>query len=152
MDIQSSKAAVSIIEKAKPELVTIGNRQIISSGRWNDNLMADYIAINGRTKWLSIGELAKVAWGQNTPTTKARARKRLSSLFAHLLVNCGQLMVVEYSPPRNRAQAVKLFDPTSEPERQALSSKLMKLLNNKELSSERYERAMVILSASEMVS
>jgi hypothetical protein len=56
---------------SKPTLVTIGNRQVTSSGRWNNACMAQYLMLEeNRLRWVGIGELAKTAWGQNTISTK----------------------------------------------------------------------------------
>jgi hypothetical protein len=132
-------------ERAKPELTTIGKRQVISTGHWNHTIIADYVLLHGRTRWITTGELASVAWGQNMPTNKQRVRRNLSKLWDYILINHGCLMVTEYGPPRSRAQAVKMYDPTSEQERQSITSKLNKLANRGELSAERYDLALSIL-------
>jgi len=132
-------------ERPKPELMTVGNRQISSNGHWNNTLMADYIMLHGQSRWIPMGALGKVAWGQNTPTTKQRARKNLSRLWAYILLNHGRLMVTAYAPPYNSAQAVKMYDATSQQERQALQHKLSKMFNRQELSAERYELALALL-------
>jgi hypothetical protein len=84
-------------QRARPELITIGNRQMSSSGRWNDSLQADYLMLNGSNKWVGIGELAKLAWHQNTKTTKEKARRYLWRLSTYLLIQKGQLISYEYS-------------------------------------------------------
>lgn len=132
-------------KRPAPELMTVGRRQIISNGRWVDALIADYVILHGKDKWLTVGDLAKVAWGQNTPTTQQRARKCLSKLFLHMM-DRGHFVVIEYQPPHNRAQAVKMFDRTSEQQRQALETKLGKMARNKEISAERYEQALHVLN------
>lgn len=149
MEDETSKAqeVAPTTTRAKPELVTIGTRQIISSGRWNDELIADYVMLNGKDRWITIGELAKVAWGQNTLSTKARARTYLSRLFKHILLRHGMLIVVESAEPKHhfRAQAIKVYNPESEQERQCLSAKLHKMERSRELTAEWYERALGIL-------
>lgn len=130
-------------ERAKPVVVNIGKREVISSGYWNDELVADYVMINGVNSWLTIGDLAKFAWTSNTLANKARARKYLGRLWALLLMR-GQLLVVEYGE-RGRAQAVKIYDPESEQDQQALNSKLQKLKHRGELTEDQYVTAMGLL-------
>jgi hypothetical protein len=50
-------------KRAKPTLVTVGNRQVISTGRWNDEVMGDFVIDHGQHRWLQIGELARIAYG-----------------------------------------------------------------------------------------
>lgn len=145
--MSDAKQVSRVTERAKPELVTIGNRQVISSGRWNNNLMADYVMLHGGAKWLSVGELGKVAWGQNTPTTKVRTRKCLSKLFTYLLVSHGRLLVIEYGGPNNCATAVKMYDPQSEQDRQVLAAKLERMFKRRELTAELYDSAISVLQA-----
>ena len=53
-------------------------------------------------------------------------------------------MVVEYGE-RGRAQAVKIYDPESEQDRQALDGKLQKLKHRGELTEDQYIKAMELL-------
>jgi hypothetical protein len=134
--------------RPKPELITVGNRQMVSTGRWNDDVMAQYVIINGR-KWLEIGELARVSYGQNTPTSKARVRKCLPKLWDHLLINMGKLMVTEYGPPRNRALRVKMYDHTSELDRRILIDKLEKKRHRGELAEHHIDYALQLMRPDE---
>jgi hypothetical protein len=131
--------------KAKPELITIGNRQVSSTGMWNDNLMMDYIETNGKDRWISIGELAKVAWGQNTITTKARARSYLTRIWKAFLIERGLLVVIEYEGPHHRANNVKVFNKDSTEDRQVLDRKLDTLKTRGELSTEQYDKALKLI-------
>ncbi len=64
MDMLSKE--VSPVAKAagrtKPTLMIVGDKQMISTGRWNDQLMADYVSEQSRADrkdpWIKIGELA----------------------------------------------------------------------------------------------
>src|SRR5262249_44282189 len=109
---KEDNSVARVIERTKPTLVTIGNRQIISTGRWNNDCVAQHVLAHGRAKWVTVGDLARLAYGQNTPRSKERVRKCLNRLFRHFL-SLGELLVVEYAPPRNRASAVKVYTPDS---------------------------------------
>lgn len=139
------KSVVPTTERAKPILVTVGNRQIISSGRWNDKVMADYVLTNGRSKWVSVGALAKVAYGHQDMTTKRKVRRYLHSLFLLLVVERDEFLVIEYEPKRGRAMAVKLFEQGSEMDRQALHLKLEKMRSRSELTAAQYGNALSCL-------
>jgi len=133
-----------VIERTKPTLMTIGDRQVVSSGRWNDECMAQFVLANGRDKWLTIGEIARVAYMANTPRNKERARKCLASLFRHLMA-LGELLVIEYGPPHGRAMGVKLYAGGSEAEAQSMVSKLDRMRKRSELSTKSYEQAVALL-------
>ncbi len=138
MTEETSKA-----ERAKPIVVQIGNRQVISSGRWNDQLVADYVIEHGRDRWITIGELAKFAWTSPTLANKERARRYMGKLWRYLLVNRGVLMVVEGDPTHhNRTQALKIYDPASEQERQILEIRLDRMERLGELTNEMFELAL----------
>ena len=87
----------SSVVRVPPTLTTIGKRQVISTGRWNDLVMADYIFKHGSMRTIEIGELARVAYGHNNNDTKAKARRYLHKIFA-LLIDRGVLMVTETEP------------------------------------------------------
>lgn len=150
-------------ERAKPEFVTVGNRQVISSGRWNDELMVEYIKDNGQDRWIKIGELARVAWGQNTIDHKRRVRTYLNRIWKMLLQDKDGpfLLSVEYDAGNwaldesghkkwvkghHPAQAVKLYDPSKADEREALIKKVNKMLASRELTVDLYKKAKQKLS------
>ncbi len=135
--------------RAKPELITVGDRQVSSTGRWNDNLMMDYIEANGKERWIGLGELAKVAWGMNSITTKARARQYLSRVWKALLIERGLILVVEYEGPHNRARAVKIYNHDSEQDRQVLAQKLAAIKHRGEMSLQHYNEAIALLGVEE---
>src|SRR6185312_17031344 len=118
MEVQGKEnsSVVKVSERTKPTFVTVGNKQIISTGRWNNELMADHVSEHGRGKWLRIGELARVARGSNTIANKRYVRSRLSRLFLELL-NRGELLVVEYNGDHYGASAVKIADVASKQDR-----------------------------------
>src|SRR5262245_49220329 len=110
--------------RALPTFERVGNRQVLSSGRWNDIKMADYIMEHGQLRWIEISELAKTAYGHNNKDTKTKARRYLHKIFT-LLIDRGVFMVTEYEPQRGRAAlAVKLHDRSSDADRQHIADKL----------------------------
>lgn len=148
MDVDmSSKGSTSVVkmtERAKPTLVTVGDKQIISNGRWNDDLMADYVLGYGREKWIKIGDLAKVACGSNTIPNKKRVRRRLSSLFRAML-DRGVLLSVEYNGDYNSATAVKVADINSEQDRQNVAIRVKRMQARHELASDQYRKVTELL-------
>jgi len=133
--------------RSKPSLVKVGKKHIISNGRWNDDLMADYVSENGRDKYIEIGKLAGVL-GANTIPNKKRVRNRLSRLFLTFLKR-GQMLAVEYNGKHNAATAVKVADIKSEADHQAIIRKLDRMKSSKELSADQYEAAIAVVSAME---
>lgn len=131
--------------RAKPTLVTVGDKQIIANGRWNNDVMADHVIAHGQKKWLSIGELAKVGCGGNTIPNKRRVRARLSSLFTTLL-DRGLFLAIEYNGQHYGATAVKLADVALTADYESVTAKLDRMLKRKELTEERYERSLALLS------
>jgi hypothetical protein len=134
-------------ERTKPTLLTLDNgRQVISTGRWNDSVMAGFVLAN-RDRWIKVGELAKVGCGGNTIPNKRRVRSHVNGLFLELLQR-GVFMAVE-TGSRNETQAVKVADPTSEADRQNVQIKMERMRKRREITAERYERAMEVLSSYE---
>ncbi len=146
-DSGEANTVTPVTERAKPELVMIGNRQIISNGCWNDGLVADWLLLeSNRIRWVQLGEVAKVAWGANNIRNKERARRYLSRLWRYLLVERGVLLVVKYAVEKYHAtQAVKVYDPASADEREMVETRLDRMSRNKELTEERYQLALNLL-------
>ena len=132
---------------SKPTLVTIGNRQVTSSGRWNNACMAQYLMLEeNRLRWVGIGELAKTAWGQNTLSTKDKARRYVFRLFNYLLVEEGRLLVVKFAEEgHHRIKEVKLYDPGSQDDRLKMQARLDRMVKTKDISERRYRQAIEIL-------
>lgn len=138
------KSGKELRKITKPTFLDVGGKQVISTGKWNNDLMGDYVLEHGRAKWVSVAELAKTSYLQSMPRTKARVRQCLHQLVNNLLAR-GFLLVIEYSGPHGRAQAVKIADPTSELDRQAADAQIERRRRRKEWSTAQYERALSIL-------
>lgn len=130
--------------RAQPILQTVGKRQVISTGRWNDLVIADYIMQHGGSRRIEISELAKIAYGHNNKDTKTKVRRYLHKIRA-MLIDRGALLVVNYEPPYNRAVAVWLNSGSPE-DHEHLDQTFEKMKLRGELSIERFERAMLLLS------
>lgn len=143
-DLSGKAELVEKRERAKPTIVTVGNRQMLSTGRWNDSVVADWVAANGRERWIEIGELAKFAYVQNSLRSKRQARKRLSTLLREFLGR-GELLLIEYGSQNGAASAVKLFsNPKSHSESQAVKLRLEKMQQRTDLSADQFKMAMAI--------
>jgi NOL1/NOP2/fmu family ribosome biogenesis protein len=147
MEGKDNTSVTKITERTKPALATIGTRQVISTGRWNDGLMADWVILNAQKKWVGIGKLATVL-GANTIDNKRRVRNRLSRLFQEFSRR-GLWLAIVHNGKHNSASAVKVADLESEQDRQCVKAKLQRMKKAKELTAERYEEAMAVLHAME---
>jgi len=150
MNIEQSRkdeptSVAKVTERAKPTLVEIGNHQVISSGCWNDELVAEFMLLNGRLRWVEVGELARLAFCRSTPKGKERVRRSLHKLFKTLLNDYGELLAIEYSDVRGRAKQVKIFDPTCDGDCAAIEHRLERMRTRKELSDGQYESAIKAL-------
>jgi hypothetical protein len=143
--IGKDNAIAKVAERAKPTLVMVGNRMVVSTGRWNNPCLADYVRAHGRDKWIPIGDIARTAFSQNTPRSKERARRCLNRLFRYFL-ETEELLVVDYGGPRHRAIAVKLFSrDASEAERQSMAEKLERMKVRAEMSQDNYAHALWLM-------
>lgn len=136
-----------VTPRSKPELITVGKRKIISTGRWNNEVMADYVLEYGVERWLKIGELASVGCASNTIASKMRVRSRLSSLFKELRAR-GTFLAIEYNDDHSAASAVKIADLRSETDRQNVLDKLESMKKRKEMTQSQYEQSIALLHKS----
>ena len=136
-----------IISRSKPTLMTVGKRTVISTGRWNDALMADYVIQEGTIRWIKIGELAGVGCARNTIDTKKLVRSRLSSLFKELRER-NKFLAIRYTDQHKAASEVKIADLASEEEKKNVLVKLKSMKRRKEMSEEQYEKSLALLHKS----
>jgi hypothetical protein len=132
-----------------PMLIEVGDRQVISSGRWNDQVMADYALLHCRDEWGDIGELARLVFRNNSEARRKYVRHRLSKLFNYLFDNHGQMLVVEYNGPNHSASAIKIYDGKTEAERQAMRARLAKMKQAGDIRADKYNRCLELLVAQE---
>lgn len=147
--IQPPKAET---KRARASLITINEgtsaeRQISSDGQFHPYLATKYIADKASNRYVSVGELAKVFYGANTPTAKKRIRKRVGQLFVEFLAK-GQLLIVERdgAARTSRTTSLKLYNPKSEEDTTRALQTLASLNTTKEVSAERLSLALNIIS------
>jgi hypothetical protein len=146
-DIQSSPNLPA--KRSKPELITLDNgKQIISSGRWNDDCVAEYILANAQEDWIPIADLARLIGGVNI-RNKKHVRGHMSGLF-NKLQDQGWILLVEYNDDNGAASAVKIFDPrsASQLERQIALAKIHKMRKVGITKVDRAERAAMLILGS----
>jgi len=134
----------TIKRRELPVITKVGKREFLSTGRWNDLAIADYIMGNG-TETLEIADLARIAYGHSDQATRTKVRRYLHKI-KQLLIDRGVLMVVDYEAPRRRAIAVKIYDGNSSADRQYLEFDLRRMRQRGEISLERYDRAIALLT------
>jgi len=125
----------AVTRRHKPELVKIGRRWVSKDHRWHNGLMADYIEEKAIDRWVTMGDLAKVAFGGNTVCNRDRARSKIAGLFNTLLER-GKLLVRQFDE-RDRNYAVKLFNPADQYERKLIEKRASSELRRKERISGR---------------
>jgi len=133
-----------LVARTKPTLVTIAGRVVISTGRWNDQLMADYVMEEGRNRWIKIGELARTGCSSNTIATKKRVRGYLSRLFM-VLRSRGEFLAVNYHDDNKAASEVKIADLTSDEDKKNVRLRLERMRRRKEMSQEQYDKSVALL-------
>lgn len=141
--IEESK---TIRPKVKPTFVEIGGEKRISTGRWNFDLMAVWLIENAKTEPQLVSTVARVAFGAATIKNKKLARSKLCNL-GRTLMDLGEVMLVEYEQPHNRARAVKLYDAGNEVDVQTLNARLLILQDRGDLLASECERARQIAEA-----
>ena len=137
------------IERSKPTLVVENDQTYISTRRWSDQALMEFFKEAPKDKWHSIGDIAKVAYGQNFAATRERVRRNLPKLWRYALFQRDLFLVTETEPPHGKAKAVKALDRTSKQERQLATEKILRLYRLKELSKEKYAAAMKVVDPGE---
>jgi hypothetical protein len=124
----------------KPTLLTVGEKQFISNGRWNDDLMVNYVLERGQKKWLPIQKIAAIAYCSGSLANQNKARKNLHKLIAAALMH-EILIVIAYSGPHGSATGVKVLDPASEADRQLWELRFDRMVKRNALTSDQVRRA-----------
>ena len=114
--------------RPKPAFLTVGEgrteRKLCSTMRFHPPLAAAYL-LDHRAKWVTVGELARVFYGANTPTGKDKIRRRMSEVFNYLLAYHGSVLLYEFSD--SRVGSVKIHDGSSEQDRQAADVRIERM-------------------------
>jgi hypothetical protein len=142
MDVKGS--GTDVVERSKPTLIMLGKRKVISTGRWNDSVMADYVTEEGEHRWIKIGELAAVGCSRNTIDTKKLVRGRLSALFRELR-DRNLFLAIRYDDEYHAASEVKIANLRDVDELQNVKDKLNSMKKRKEMSQDQYDKAIELL-------
>lgn len=139
---------IAIPRSRQLELVTIGEgknqRQQISKVQFNVAIGAEYL-LNNRQRWVPIGELARVFYWRDSPSNRNKVRRRISQLFHYLITLKRTIIVYEFDG--RRIGAVKIFDSTSEGDRQAIQPRLERMISRKMVTQHELEIVNSILRA-----
>ena len=139
---------VATVRKSKPTLIQVGKGSICSTGKFHPALAVAYIKDKPRTKWIKVGELARVFTGANTIPGKRRVRKGLPAVFKQFLDRDDFLLQHRdwREKGHGRIEEIKLIDPTSEVDRQQAEAQLQKMKARHELSADKYAKAQHVLA------
>jgi hypothetical protein len=132
-------------KRPQPTLISVGNKQVTSHGRWNDDLITSFVLTHGYSRWIEIKELARVAYHGGQPSNQDRVRGKMHRLFKTALSR-NVMLVIEYDGPHNSATAVKVLDKDSEPEVALALARLEKWKARKLVTAEQYDCALAILN------
>lgn len=119
-----------------PEVITIGKRQVISSGQFNVPLVATKLIEDGVNDWVSVSEIAKYAYGKSFLANNRRVRGKLSVLRRYLIPR-GFLLITEGRP----VEHLKIYVEASAFERQLAETALRKMRTRSDTSAAVYEMA-----------
>jgi hypothetical protein len=146
-------AAELTVVKPKPELVTIKNRSVSPYG-FRHVLMADHLTehLGSVSKqWCEVSCLARTMFGRNSEVNRAAVRRRLAAAFRWFL-DRKLFLVIDYEGfgqgHHGESKAVKIYDPTKQLalELQSAQEQLDRMLRRREISKERYDKALELLN------
>lgn len=128
----------SVTKLRVPEIVSIGNREVISTSQMNVPLVGDFLIRNAVNDWVSVVTLARFIYGAGFAANQARVRKRLWDVRRHLLSR-GFFLIHEGG---RRIERIKIFVETdSEVERSYAEETLRRMRNKSGISAALYAQA-----------
>lgn len=133
--------------RPKPKLIRVGNHEVIDTGKWNNDLVADHIQSYAADEWLEIGKLARVIGGNNIANKKL-VRSRLAQVCV-VIQSRGKFLCIEYGGKHGAASSVKIADLKSAEDRQNVLRRLEKQRKRKELTEEQYLSSVALLNATD---
>jgi len=128
--------------RKQPTVVELDGREVISTNRWNEPLVADKMMREAINKWITLNEIVKFAYGQINKANKKRARGYLWSLRRGLLGR-GHLLITDGRP----TEALKIFDPAVEHERGIAGPLIAQMKRRRDFSMDLCNVADAIYSA-----
>ena len=111
-------------------------------GRWSMERVAQYL-IESRTIKLSLDHIARLVYGTTSKKYRDNVRKHIPAQRNHMLARMTPFVTI-YGP-RGTIEAIKLYDPEQEQDRQSLTMELDRLLHRGEITSDRYQKLCQIL-------
>ena len=104
--------------------------------------VAQYL-IESRTIKLSLDHIARLVYGTTSKKYRDNVRKHIPAQRNHMLARMTPFVTI-YGP-RGTIEAIKLYDPEQEQDRQNLTTELDRLLHRGEITSDRYQKLCQIL-------
>jgi hypothetical protein len=139
-------APEAVTKKSKPTLIQVGKGSICSTGKFHPALAVSYIQDKPRSKWIKVGELARVFTGANTIPGKKRVRKGLPAVFKQFLDRNDFLLQHRDRMKNGRTEEVKLIEASSSLDRQQADTQLQQMKARHELSTDKYQKAINVLA------
>lgn len=134
------------VARSKPVLVKDGKKTFISTHGWSDLAVLTYIQEAPSNTWIDLGDIARIAYGQNNQSGRDRVRRNIPKLFRFALFGHQIFLVTEVEGKHDKVKAIKVLDQTAENEVARAKVKLERMHKRKELSDEMYYHAMRIFN------
>jgi hypothetical protein len=112
-----------------------GERRV-PTGKWNDDLVIQYVLCNSHRGWLTTGELAEYVYGAKI--CRSSVRRNVPKLFWMFFRRHKKFLARKYGGKKKQVTHVKLIDIRSD-EIQQLRKFVDKMWKKHEISAEGYE-------------
>jgi hypothetical protein len=134
-----------------PVLIQDGDRLVPSDRTFHPALAAEYIRDRGgRTRWISVAELARIFFQRDSKSNRTRIRRRIHRIWDAVL-NMGLLLV--YDVQRDGVSvctcACKIYNPQSMEEQQALHARLQRMDKTRQRKAEQFVKALTLAECQE---
>ena len=126
--------------RQKPEVISFGNRQVISTQQFNTPVVADKMITDAVNDWFAISDIAKFVYGKSFQANNRRVRQNIWALRRELLRR-GFLLISEGRP----VEHVKIYV-KSPMETEIATAILHKMRTRTDISADLYDKAATILS------
>ena len=122
--------------RVPPVVVDMGKKKVISTHRFNIQLVADMMIDRGINRWVTIQELASFVYGNTRQCNVLLCRNKLWLLSSHLLT-MGHILIKE--PGHRPWLNIKIYTGNGADEREALAVMFEEM--RRRLSAAKFERA-----------
>jgi hypothetical protein len=140
------------VVKNKPELVEVKNRSVSAYG-FRHTLMNDHLQQHLeslRKQWCEVGCLARTMFQRNSEANRKQVRQRMAGAFRWFL-DRGIFLVIDYEIFGNghhgEMKAIKIYQPSAQLtiEFESAQSQVKRMLRRREISQERYDKAVQLI-------